>query len=80
VKLSTRLWNFVVAQDQAMNCLFGSGWADETYSAYCYRVSKWQLWWIDKLFFWQKHHCLDAYLTEVNRQHLPKGYKDAANH
>lgn len=71
-----------IAIDQFINCFFyhraeGFGMADETLSARAWRLRSdsrfWSLFYriIDRLFFWQKHHCKHAYLAEKNRYQLP---------
>lgn len=74
MNLKTRLWNYMVSVDQDFNCLIGSGYADETLSAFSYRVKGWRYKTINKIFFWQKDHCYDAYISELMRKHLPKTY------
>ena len=69
-----------IAVDQLINTLFG-GMADETLSARAYRHKidgsrKWPAWLIDHLFFWQKDHCQNAYLSEIKRSHLPGKYSE----
>lgn len=69
-----------IAFDQQLNALLG-GMADETLSARAYRnrnVSKgWNTAYkvINKIFFWQKDHCYEAYLSEMNRKQLPVEYQ-----
>ena len=51
-------------------------WADETFSAHTYRHYregkwKWVYRLINHIFFLQKNHCKESYLSEVERQHLP---------
>ena len=75
MRLTTRLWNLLVSVDQNFNCLLGSGYADETLSAYSYRVGGWRYTTINMIFFWQKDHCYDAYTSELFRKHLPRGYE-----
>jgi hypothetical protein len=69
----------LIAFDQLINARFG-GYADETFSARCWRsrhIPKYQIFIriIDALFFWQDAHCRKAYESEVNRNHLPPYYK-----
>lgn len=69
----------LIALDQLINTFFG-GMADETLSARAYRhalngTRRWPRWLIDHLFFWQDDHCLNAYLSEKTRAHLPKSYQ-----
>lgn len=60
----------LIALDQLVNTLFG-GWADETLSSRAYRKHKRLMKWIDCLFFWQKHHCFSAYMSEKRRLQAP---------
>lgn len=70
----------LIAFDQLLNTFIG-GMADETLSARAYRHSieengrEWPVWIINHLFFWQKEHCYQAYLSEKARSHLPKDYQ-----
>lgn len=61
---------FLIAFDQVINVIVGSGWADETLSCYYYRTNK-----ITNIrivdFIFGKDHCLNAYLAELNRQQFP---------
>lgn len=75
------LLNLAVGVDQLANALIG-GSADETLSARAHRMrAKRQRWWgwtasaIDRLFFWQRDHCLNAHLAELQRAQLPKHYQ-----
>jgi hypothetical protein len=68
-----------IAFDQLINTLLG-GMADETLSARAYRHSvdgtrKWPRWIIDHIFFWQPNHCMEAFLSEKKKAHLPKDYQ-----
>ena len=64
---------------QLANTIF-NGYADETLSSRAYRRQHKNKFWkygrifIDALFFWKKEHCYKAYLSELNRKHLPKDY------
>jgi hypothetical protein len=79
-----RLLNILIAIDQLIYVLLtlGHGSPDETMSAAAYR-----LWLLDKpagryfkpaidLLFLpiQRDHCRHAYLSEMDRRHLPGGY------
>lgn len=70
----------LVAFDQLLNTLTG-GYADETLSARMHRKALKGTTWpekvIDKLFFWQKAHCREAYESERQRNQLPPEYRDA---
>lgn len=73
------LHQVVIAIDQLVNALTG-GWADETLSARAWRLRERRGWGIarrviDALFFWQEGHCLDAWLYERKRGHLPPGVR-----
>ena len=79
-----RLLNLLIAIDQLVYVLLtmGHGSPDETMSAAAYR-----LWLLDKLagrYFkpaidllflpMERDHCRHAYLSEMDRRHLPGGY------
>ncbi len=73
----------LIAVDQLLNTLIPGGWADETLSARAHRMRvKRQKYWgwtadaIDTLFFWERDHCLDSHLSELNRRQLPPEYRD----
>lgn len=71
----------LISIDQVFNALL-AGYADETLSARSYRMSKetnkkrWKFMrrFIDTLFFWQKEHCLQAYLSEKTKRHFSEYY------
>lgn len=72
-----------IALDQALNA-FARGWADETFSARCWRCGRVSLFWrclrlaIDffaVLLFWDKDHCLQSYASEWKRNQLPPEYR-----
>ncbi len=71
-----RIEQIFIALDQFVNTIFG-GWADETISSRAWRKRGDGRGWamlrkgIDFLFFWQKEHCLNAYLSERNRLQCP---------
>ena len=78
--MKTYLLNLAIGMDQLANALIG-GSADETLSARAHRMrAKGQRWWgwtasaIDRLFFWQRDHCLKAHLAELERTQLPRTY------
>lgn len=64
-----------------LNAIFG-GWADETISSRCYRLNKAGnkagvfMYAIDFLFFLEKEHCKNAYLSEKKRNHQPVELRD----
>lgn len=70
-----------IAIDQLINALF-NGYATETLSATVWRKrneGKWwsrAVWFIDKLFFWEKNHCADAFKNKVNGKHEPPEYME----
>ena len=66
---------FLIAIDQAFNVMLGSGWADETISAYLWR-SKSKFWMraVNTLFFDSKH-CQSSYESEQGRMQLPPEYR-----
>lgn len=66
---------FLLALDQIFNVLIGSGWADETLSAYAHRKRGWRRRVINAIFFWQDDHCEISYLAEVNRKQMPSEYR-----
>lgn len=75
--------NFLIAIDQAINCLIklSDGWGkpDETLSARAYRLRykhPWLIRSIDTIFFWDKDHCFESYLSELLRKHLPHSYRE----
>ena len=70
-----------IAFDQFINAIFG-GWADETFSARCWRKRHcpgWCLirWAVDCLLFFDKNHCQESYKSEIQRAQLPKDYRGA---
>lgn len=71
----------LIAFDQLINARLG-GWADETFSARCWRerrIKKYEVMRriIDAFFFWQDAHCRKAYESEIMRSHLPVYYRDS---
>ncbi|HDR0635860.1 TPA: DNA helicase UvrD [Pasteurella multocida] len=83
--MSKYLLNIAIAIDQGFNALF-FGSPDETLSSRAYRGAvlagkpkkKWKFFHaaINKLFFWQKDHCKQAYLSEVERRQLPREFSE----
>ena len=76
---------FMIALDQLINTVC-RGWADETISARAYRNSangkpKWQRieTVINAIFFWEANHCKAAFHIELERRHLPAGYRVEAD-
>ena len=76
-----------IAFDQFVNAFLFGGWADETFSARCYRQGRrafergerdrWLIAWraVDMLFFWQDGHCAQAFDAERARAHFPLEYR-----
>lgn len=65
----------LIAADQLLNALL-AGWPDETLSSRAYRweqngVRSWPRRVIDRLFFWEKQHCYQSYLSEREGRQLP---------
>ena len=74
-----KIKQIAIAFDQLVNAVFG-GYADETLSARCWRLRKYQPYkflrpLIDGLFFWQDGHCEASYESEKQRYQLPQEYK-----
>lgn len=69
-----------IAIDQLFNALFG-GWADETFSARCWREGKTSRAWnaarvmVDELLFFDPQHCFESYVSEFERKQLPEEYR-----
>ena len=62
----------IIAVDQLGNTIL-DGWADETISSRTYRTNDDPFWKvmekiINILFFFQKDHCYNAYLNEIDRR------------
>lgn len=71
-----------LAEDQAWNARLG-GMADETLSARAHRMHakgrrSWPRNLINSLFFWQEDHCFEAYMSEMQRKHLPADYTETS--
>lgn len=64
----------LVAYDQLVNTFF-MGWADESISSRCYRLSlngnDYGRSIIDRIFFWEEEHCRQSYESEKERLQLP---------
>lgn len=74
------LLNNAIAFDQQINALLG-GSPDETLSARAYRTEQQGKAFgrffrplIDAIFFFDSHHCHQAWLAEVNKKQLPGSY------
>lgn len=65
-----RLAQALIALDQLANAI-GGGWADETLSSRAYRESPRVEKFINTLFFWDKDHCYESYVSEQLRTQLP---------
>lgn len=69
----------LIAFDQLVNAILG-GMADETISSRAHRSQHKNWRWkfmrrlIDWLFFWQKDHCYQSYLAEIDRKQLPPDF------
>lgn len=66
--------NILIGIDQLINTII-KGDPDETISSRAWRSYadgslKWPKILIDFIFFWEKDHCYNAYLSEVNRTQL----------
>jgi len=70
-----RFYQLLIAFDQCFNCLIGSGYADETLSAYFYRKKDWRMKLVDFIFWFDKNHCENSYYSEFLRKHYPKEYR-----
>lgn len=77
--------NFLLGLDQTLNTLVwlrseGFGLADETLSARAWRLrdDSRAYKFINFIFFWQENHCLDSFIAEMERKHLPSIYKKQA--
>lgn len=74
------LLQFAIAFDQLINTVVG-GMADETISARAHRKSVKSKRWafmkcaIDTIFFWQKDHCYQSFVSELHRKQMPSEYR-----
>lgn len=93
--IAPRLYQMALSLDQSFGCFIGlfigGGWADETFSARCWREGNAQMVggivrpgderWnavriaVDALFFWDKQHCFASYVSEFERKQLPEEYR-----
>jgi len=70
-----------IAVDQLLNALLG-GWADETFSARCWRLESERKWArvmrpvVDAIFFFDDNHCKESYESEMNRIQLAPEYRN----
>ena len=64
----------LIALDQLVNALAG-GWPDETLSSRCWRWhlagKTWPARLVDWLFWWDKDHCRESFLSERQGRQLP---------
>lgn len=65
----------LIAIDQLMNAVLG-GWPDESLSSRAWRweqdgIRSWPRKLIDALFFMEKEHCRQSYISERERRQLP---------
>lgn len=74
-----KILQILIAFDQLINTILG-GMADETISSRAHR-NRFKNWrwrfmrrFIDWLFFWQKDHCHQSYLAELDRKQLPPNF------
>ena len=72
----------LIGIDQLFNTLTG-GYADETLSSRAWRLyarnklsGRILKPLIDTLFFWQKDHCYNSFLSEVERRQLPREFRE----
>ena len=71
----SRAKNIFIAFDQLLNTIF-SGYPDETLCSRAYRWERsgkraWPRKLIDTIFFWDKKHCYESYLSERLGRQLP---------
>lgn len=71
-----------ISIDQTLNTITwikgdGFGYADETLSARAWRLRSQSNVYkrIDRIFFFDPHHCKTSYESEVDRKHLPPEYR-----
>lgn len=77
MSLPDRFFQSLIAFDQFCNTLIGSGFADETLSAYSWRTRKtspWRYRLVDTIMFFDANHCQESYESEVLRKQLPAEY------
>lgn len=72
--------NILIALDQLLNTIF-NGWPDETLSARAHRLEqergrKWPRFLIDLILFFDKDHCYQSYLSEIERRQLPPSMRE----
>ena len=75
MKVKDYILNLLISFDQFINVLF-LGQPDETISSRAWRCKDVSSFWkvmrrsIDLLFFFQKEHCFNAYLAELERKQI----------
>lgn len=74
-EMTRRLFQLSVVFSSLLNVLFGSGWADEAFSAFAHRKGGWRRDLINGLFWWQEDHCQAAFYSELQRRQLPAEYR-----
>ena len=82
MNLKQHIHQMGIAIDQLLNTFPFMGYADETISARCFRNKHKRYWGImyeivNRIFFWQENHCLEAFEKEIERRHLPREYRNA---
>ena len=65
-----RIKQTLIALDQLLNAVLG-GWADETLSSRSYREKPRLAKFIDTLFWFDKDHCYESYVSEQLRMQMP---------
>ena len=75
--------NVLIGFDQLLNAFF-CGEVDETLSSRAYRLDKergrkWPRFLIDLILFWDKDHCYNSYLSEIERKQLPPSMRNVPN-
>jgi len=87
-RIKRQFYQTIIAIDQLFNTFVCWGWADETFSARCWRLRHRKFWlitgWlVDLVFFWDNQtvdgrkmrHCEWAYENEMNNIHKPRSYR-----
>ena len=75
MKIKQYLINILISLDQFLNVLF-LGQPDETISSRAWRCKDSSSFWkfmrklIDMLFFWQKDHCYNSFIYEIERNKI----------
>lgn len=78
---------FMIAFDQIVNTLvppYADAWADETFSARCWRNGKISRAWnavragVDAILWFDKQHCFSSYVNEYERKQLPEEYRSVS--